>query len=93
MSTEIQTRIQKLEAKLRAAKKEAAAAEKAKKAKELAAKEQADNRKKILVGTFVLEQVKKAGLAEAMLTFETASFEAWLIPAEDRLLFGLKPHA
>lgn len=82
-----QTKIEKLEARLKAAKKQAAAEAKAAKAKEAAAVA----KKAQIVGTFVLAQMQAHGIGAATLAFEGVRFADWLTVSDDRVLFGLVP--
>lgn len=87
-----QTKIEKLEARLKAAKKQAAAEAKAAKAKEAAAVAAAEAKKAQIVGTFVLAQMQAHGIGAATLAFEGVQFADWLTVSDDRVLFGLAPH-
>lgn len=84
------TRIQKLEEKLKAAKKIAAQKEKVKKEKEQAAAKVKNERRLKLAGTFLLDgAIDPASLVNAGGT----RLDVWLTSAEDRVLFDLPPLA
>ncbi|MCL2525416.1 MAG: mobilization protein [Betaproteobacteria bacterium] len=51
----------------------------------------ADNRRKILLGAFVLENLKKDGISAVMFTYAGKRFDEWLKRPDDRALFGMKP--
>lgn len=80
MDKELETQIQKLEAKLKAKKKLAAQAAKAKKAKDAAVAAQVELRKDALLAAMV-----KATMAAEI----SSRMDAYLVNPEDRRLFGL----
>ena len=85
------TKIEKLEARLKAAKKQAAAEAKAAKAKEAAAVAAAEAKRTQLIGAFVQAQMQAHGISAAMLAFEGVQFADWLTVSDDRVLFGFLP--
>ena len=85
------TKIEKLEARLKAAKKQAAAEAKAVKAKEAAAVAAAEAKRTQLIGAFVQAQMQAHGIGAAMLAFEGVQFADWLTVSDDRMLFGFLP--
>lgn len=50
-----------------------------------------EDRKKYLLGAFVLELMQKNGIGAEMMSYESQSFNTWLIRDADRALFGLHP--
>jgi large subunit ribosomal protein L7/L12 len=88
--TKEMTRVQKLEEKLKAAKKIAAQKEKAKKEKDLAAAKVKNERRLKLAGTFLLDGATDPG---ALVNAGGKRLDAWLTSAEDRALFDLPPLA
>lgn len=48
-----------------------------------------DDRRKVLMGAFVLDQLQRAGTNAATLTFEGKKFSEWLTRDDERALFGL----
>lgn len=86
------TKIEKLEARLKAAKKQAAAEVKAAKAKEAAAVAAAEAKRTQLIGAFVQAQMEKGGIGAALLSYGGVQFADWLTVSDDRVLFGLLPH-
>ena len=86
-----QIKIEKLEARLKAAKKQAAAEVKAAKAKEAAAVAAAEAKRTQLIGAFVQAQMQAHGISAAMLAFEGVQLADWLTVSDDRVLFGLAP--
>ena len=48
-----------------------------------------DDRRKVLVGAFVLEQLQKKGLDAASFAYEGKRFSEWLTREDERALFGL----
>lgn len=54
-----------------------------------AAKLRNEDRKKYLMGEFVLAQMHKTGLPPALLTYNSTTFDSWLTRPEDRAVFGL----
>ena len=48
-----------------------------------------DDRRKVLVASFVLEQLQKNGMGAAMFTYECKKFSEWFTCEDDRALFGL----
>lgn len=53
------------------------------------AQKRQDDRRKVLVGAFVLEQLQKNGLDAASFTYEGKKFSEWLTREDERALFGL----
>ena len=86
--TKEMTRIQKLEEKLKAAKKIAAQKEKAKREKEQAAAKIKNERRLKLAGTFLLDGATDPA---ALVNAGGVRLDAWLSSAEDRALFDLPP--
>lgn len=86
--TKEMTRIQKLEEKLKVAKKIAAQKEKAKKEKEQAAVKVKNERRLKLAGTFLLDGATDPA---ALVNAAGTRLDAWLSTAEDRALFNLPP--
>ena len=54
-------------------------------------KRREDTRRKILVGSMVLEQMKKNGVDTASLSYDGKSLNDWLVNVADRKLFNLHP--
>lgn len=48
-----------------------------------------EDRRKVLVGAFVLDQLQRAGMNPALLTFEGKKFSEWLTRDDERALFDL----
>jgi hypothetical protein len=92
LKTSAQIKLEKLEARLKDARKQVAAEAKAAKAKELAATSAEKAKKAQLVGTFVLAQMEKGGIGAALLSYEGVQFSDWLTDSANRILFGLPPH-
>ena len=88
--TKEMTRIQKLEEKLKVAKKIAAQKEKAKKEKEQAAAKVKNERRLKLAGTFLLDGATDPS---ALVNAGGMRLDAWLKSAEDRAMFDLPPLA
>jgi hypothetical protein len=88
--TKEMTRIQKLEEKLKVAKKIAAQKEKAKKEKDLAAAKVKNERRLKLAGTFLLDGATDPA---ALVNAGGTRLDAWLTSPEDRALFDLPPLA
>ena len=86
-----QIKIEKLEARLKAAKKQAAAEAKAAKAKKAAAVAAAEAKRTQLIGAFVQAQMQAHGIGAATLAFEGVQFADWLTVSDDRVPFGLVP--
>jgi len=91
------TRMERLTAKLdrlRAAqakvKAEIQAAEARQRARQSKAKRVADTRRRILLGAWLLERMKKDETVRARLV---AELDAWLTQPNDRALFGLEPRS
>lgn len=82
------TKIEQLQQK-KAAIEKAIALERA---KAKSAQRRQDDRRKVLVGAFVLEQLQKNGLDAASFTYEGKKFSAWLTREDERALFGLSAH-
>lgn len=87
MKTEL-TRIQKLEEKLKAAKKIAAQKQRIKNEKEQAAARVKNERRLRLAGTFLLDGAIDPG---ALVNAAGKRLDAWVSSAEDRALFGIPP--
>jgi hypothetical protein len=83
-------KIQALEAKLKAAKAEAAAILRAAKKKEAEALAKTDNRKKMVLGEFISNHMKSHEITADKLVVDGVSFDVYVTNSEDRLLFGLK---
>lgn len=49
-----------------------------------------DDRKKYVIGDFVLRIMNKNGTSAVNLTYESKPFDDWLTSKSDRLLFGLE---
>ena len=79
------TKIEQLQQK-KAAIEKAIALERA---KAKSAQRRQDDRRKVLVGAFVLEQLQKSGLDAASFTYEGKKFSEWLTREDERALFGL----
>lgn len=79
------TKIEQLQQK-KAAIEKAIALERA---KAKSAQRRQDDRRKVLVGAFVLEQLQKNGLDAASFTYEGKKFSEWLTREDERALFGL----
>ncbi len=90
MTKPTNAKIQALEAKLKAAKAEAAATLRAAKKKEAEALTKAENRKKMVLGEFISNHMKSHQITAETLVFNGSSFDAYVTDSEDRLLFGLK---
>ncbi|MBT0571873.1 hypothetical protein KIK84_16280 [Curvibacter sp. CHRR-16] len=58
-------------------------------AKEKNAVRRVENRKKMLVGAFILDQLEKCCIVPKDLTFEGKSFADWLTRENERELFGI----
>lgn len=58
------------------------------KAREVAKERKDDTRRKVLIGGFVLAQMKKKGLGFNQMTYEDARFVDTLKTDRDRVLFG-----
>jgi len=86
--TKEMTRIQKLEEKLKVAKKIAAQKEKTKKEKEQAAAKVKNDRRLKLAGTFLLDGATDPA---ALVNAGGMRLDAWLTNSEDRALFDLLP--
>jgi hypothetical protein len=91
------TRMERLTAKLdrlRAAeakvKAELQAAEARQRARQNKAKRAADTRRRILLGAWLLERMKKDEALRARLV---AELDAWVTRNDDRALFGLEPRS
>lgn len=91
-------RIATLEAKAEEAKKkldEINAQKKALKARlqarETAEERKRDTRRKVLLGAFVLEQMKRAHVSAKDMSIGSGRFADWLTRPEDRALFDLPP--
>lgn len=82
------TKIQKLEAKLKAARKIEAQKARAQKAKEKAEFDRINNRQKILIGEMMLAAVKSGAYPKVDLDGMMSNY---LTDSEDRILFGLAP--
>lgn len=52
-----------------------------------------DTRRKVLLGAFALESLRRANIAPKDLRVAGASFAEWLVRDADRALFGLEPLA
>jgi hypothetical protein len=91
MTKPTNAKIQALEAKLKAAKAEAAAALRAAKKKEAEALAKTENRKKMVLGEFISNHMKSHDITPQKLVVDGVSFETQLTSDEDRLLFGLPP--
>ena len=86
--TKEMTRIQKLEEKLKAAKKIAAQKEKVKREREQADAKVKNERRLRLAGTFLLDGATDPA---ALVNGGGQRLDAWLTSVEDRALFGLPP--
>ena len=84
------TRVQKLEEKLKVAKKIAAQKEKVKREKEQAAAKVKNERRLKLAGTFLLHGATDPA---ALVNAGGTRLDAWLTSSEDRALFDLAPLA
>lgn len=89
----IDEKIKVLEDKLKQEKAKKQKLEARKRAVESKAKRVSENRMKILVGAFVIEQQRKGGIATHMMTYEGQRLEDWLTRSDERALFGLSPLA
>jgi hypothetical protein len=85
----IEDTIASLELKLKQAKALKQKQEAQKKAKEQKLTRAQDTRRKILLGSFLLEQCKKNEIDFALVTYENASLDKFLIRPDDRALFQL----
>ncbi len=61
------------------------------KARESAKNRAEDTRRKILIGGFVLAQLKKKEAGVELFSYDTVRFFDTLVNARDRALFGLEP--
>lgn len=50
----------------------------------------AENKRKILVGAFILEQMERDGIGLQLLTYSGARFDAWLTRKSDRVAVGFE---
>lgn len=82
------TKIQKLELKLKAARKEQADRQAKQRKKEAAVARDAEERKLRLAGMFLLEGVAAPGL---LVNAVGKTLDSWLTNPEERELFGLPP--
>ena len=82
------TKIEKLEAKLKAARKIEAQKAKAQKAKEKAEFDRINTRQKVLIGEMMLAAVKSGAYPKGDLDGMMSNY---LTDSEDRILFGLAP--
>lgn len=89
MST-LDERIKALEERLKQEKAKKAKLEARKRASESKAERAKDTRRKILVGSYVLEAFKQNGKDLGMLSIDGKKFMEWLSRADDRALFGLE---
>ncbi len=86
MAESLKIRIQKLEEKLKEARKLAAKEEAALRAKKAAEMKAIDDKKCMLLGSFILEQ---SGDVSNLTDANGRRFADWLSKAEDRALFGM----
>ena len=82
------SKVQKLELKLKAARKEEAQRLAKQRAKEKAAEHEAAERKLRLVGQFMLDG---CAVPTSLKNTSGLTFEKWLKAGDDRKLFGLEP--
>lgn len=79
------TKIERLEQKKAALEKSIAL----ERARARNAQRRQDDRRKVLVGAFVLDQLQKSGGAAASLAYDGKRFSEWLTRDDERALFGL----
>jgi hypothetical protein len=89
--TPAQKRVVDLEFKLKQARNAVQKAAARQRAREVGVKRKIENRQKLLVGAFVLDQMHKSGLGVSLLTYDGATFNEWLKRDDERELFGLEP--
>lgn len=82
-------RIKALEERLKQEKAKKAKLEARKRATEAKAQRAAETRRKILVGSYVLEMIKREDKEVTKLKVGGTSFPSWLTRKDDRGLFGL----
>jgi hypothetical protein len=78
--------------KIEQLQKKKAAIEKAialERTKAKSAQRRQDDRRKVLVGAFVLEQLQKNGIGADLFSYEGKKFSEWLTRDDERELFGL----
>lgn len=85
----IEETIEALQLKLKQAKALKQKIEAQRKALEKKQARAQDTRRKILLGSFVLEQCKKNGIGLALVTYENARLDDFLTRPDDRALFNL----
>lgn len=83
-------RIKALEERLKQEKAKKAKLEARKRASIAKAERAADTRRKILVGSYVMESLKRNGKDVGNLSIDSLHFKDWLTRADDRALFGLE---
>jgi hypothetical protein len=87
--TALDERIKALEERLKQEKAKKAKLEARKRASIAKAERAADTRRKILVGSYVMESLKRSGKDVGNLSIDSHPFKDWLTRADDRSLFGL----
>lgn len=83
-------RIKALEERLKQEKAKKAKLEARKRASIAKAERAADTRRKILVGSYVMESMKRTGKNVGNLSIDGQHFKDWLTRTDDRALFGLE---
>jgi hypothetical protein len=91
MAMPLEDRIKQLEDKLKQAKALAARKVARAKAGEAGAARKIENNKKVIVGAFVMDGMKRDGIGPATLTYSGKSFDGWVKRPSERELFGLAP--
>ena len=85
----IEETIEALQLKLKQAKARKQKIEAQRKALEKKQARAEETRRKILLGSFILEQCKKNGISFALVTYESARLDDFLTRSDDRALFNL----